>query len=255
VESKSNDIVKFLVQNIEMKNGLVLIDFKKVMPPNSIKFVDWNFLDISNKDGKRSYFYWKIEGEKLSASIDASVCDSYELAYKLFFSGTATNAPHPPWVSCKKGFGTICVESKAKTKFFFVYKNVYIKVVGDSATETEAIVEWLSNVLKAHPLTPMLPPGPLTLAKPGYPVSKQGYWKTFISPEYASKEAPRLNAIGPLYKYPGDKLNALGFEGPPVWDNLVWIWIGENYPDQQAVLQAGKIAVERYDRERRNPPE
>jgi hypothetical protein len=64
-----------------------------------------------------------------------------------------------------------------------------------------------------------------------------------------------LNANGPLYKYPGDELNALGYVGHPVWDNLIWIWIGENYPDQQAVLQAGKIAVERYDRERRNPPE
>jgi hypothetical protein len=244
----------------ESKDGLILIDFRKTSPPPSVRYENWSY--FHDKERGYAYFDWSTEGDGVSAVITAYVYEDYESARQKFFDGALTSRYPLPWVACDKKIGTICAAKKIDlsginitlpprfslaTRIFFTYKNVYIDIHG----KAEYMAEWLFGILKKHPLSPMLPPGPLVLGKAGYPAPKTGYWKAYLPLEVSQEEARRINALFPLRVREGERLVGLGY-APPIGGRILWFWLGDNPTEQRLIAEAGMLALRRHEQERRD---
>jgi hypothetical protein len=156
----------------EKRDGLIRIDFRNTPPPDSVTYEDWSY--SRDEERKRTSFFWHANGEKIFGTIDAYVYDDYESARLSFMDGLGTSRYPPPWVACDKKIGTICAAHKINLdmsdttplpagfsptlRIFFAYKNVYINISGSA----EPMAEWLFEVLKQHPRTPMPESGALS---------------------------------------------------------------------------------------------
>jgi hypothetical protein len=246
----------------EKRNGLVLIDFRKIPPPDFVKewpvirtpdYDNWNFDE--NEDGGYS-FYWDTRGDRGILEIDAEIFHDYESAREAFLRTANASSMYPlPWNKCSKNIGTVC--AKGGNDFvFFVYKNVFIEVFAydySNSDFTVIMAEWLFDVLKKHPLTPMLPPGPLVRAKARYPAPETGYWKAWLLTSVSPEDAVTINVLFPIRYRKGETLPDLGFASP-VREHLLWFWVGDDYAetDSQAIAELGKQAVQRYVEEQEN---
>jgi hypothetical protein len=235
----------------EKRDGLIRIDFRNTPPPDSVTYEKWSY--SRNEKRRRTSFYLQAKGEKVVAVIVAYVYEDYESARLSFMDGLGTSRYPSPWIVCDKKIGTICAmdEFDVPTKgISFAYKNVYISIGGSA----EPMAEWLSGVLKKHPLTPMLPPSPLVRAKARYPAPETGYWKPWLLTSVSPEDAVKINVLFPLRYRKGETLPDLGFASP-VREHLLWFWVGDDYAEtdnSQAIAELGKQAVQRYVEEQEN---
>jgi hypothetical protein len=113
----------------EKLDGLILIDFRKIVPPEfSIKwpYDRWDFFDVQEKMRQCFYFEWGMRETQGGLCITARVCDSYKLAQKWFLSkARAYSRPNPlPWKKCSRKIGTVCAESDDREDVFFFYNEI-----------------------------------------------------------------------------------------------------------------------------------
>jgi hypothetical protein len=161
----------------ERRDGLILIDFRRVQPPPFVtawpiiadpEFDNWNYFhDKEEEGGECHYFNWGVQTTLGAVDIVARVCDRYELAQKWFVSKAHSSNMYPlPWVKCDKKIGSICAELNSKKTVFFLYKNLAVSLARldyepGHEDVAEVVGEWLFEVLKQHPRTPMPEPGAL----------------------------------------------------------------------------------------------
>jgi hypothetical protein len=245
----------------EKRNGLILIDFRKIPPPDFVKewpvirypnYDNWNFHE--NEDGGYR-FYWDTRGDREILEISAEVHRDYESAREAFLLVADSSSKYPlPGNKCPKDIGTVCI-SRARSAFF-VYKNVFIKVMYHDYSDSDfnvVMAEWLFEVLKNHPLTPMLPPGPLVRSPALHPAPEAGHWKPWLLPSVSPKEAPRINNLFPIPYHKGETLPSLGYASP-VREHLLWFWVGNDYvnneyANMESLAELGRQAVQRYIKE------
>jgi hypothetical protein len=146
----------------EPREGLILIDFRKITPPPFM--TGWPYIVNKAWDpwnySNRSYYYslsWGAEGSYGDLGIDVKIFNTYEDARREFLSGAVTPMPMIPYGKCAKNIGTVCAMNlHKKNRLFFVYRNISVDI--SSATNdtiAEKTAEWLFEVLKAFPRDPM----------------------------------------------------------------------------------------------------
>ncbi|MDR2625860.1 MAG: hypothetical protein LBC37_05965, partial [Zoogloeaceae bacterium] len=243
----------------EKRDGLILIDFRKITPPDFVK--EWPVMDNPDSWNFRVYedgryrFSWDTRGDQGILEITAEVYHDYESARKAFLRVAKASNMYPlPWDKCSKDIGTVC--AKGVSRVFFVYKNVFIHILPPNYSDSNFAVvmaEWLFEVLKKHPLTPMLPPGPLVRSPALHPAPEAGHWKPWLLPSVSPKEAPRINNLFPLPYRKGETLPDLGYASP-VREHLLWFWVGNDYvnnayANMESLAELGRQAVQRYIKE------
>jgi hypothetical protein len=111
----------------EKRNGLILIDFRKITPPDFVRewpimvypdYDNWNFRE--NKDGGYR-FYWRTRGDREILRITAEVYRDYESAREAFLWVADSSSMYPlPWEKCSKDIGTVCASGGNDIVFLFI---------------------------------------------------------------------------------------------------------------------------------------
>jgi hypothetical protein len=183
----------------EKQDGLIVIDFRKIKPyPLATQWPAErpgdNFAFDRFNEPDRFYFDWMMTGDDLIAIITVNIYADYEGARKKFIrTAESVTTMELPWVPCNNKVGTVCAEDLF---LFFVYKNVFVKVVSGSRLPNgnpfrDELAGWLFDILKRHPRTMVFPETldetkakletkiPVPSSVPGGQLcSKAGWWFT-----------------------------------------------------------------------------